>query len=439
MWAKINQFPLFHLIRHKSIQNFIFLIIIQASNVLISLISMPLLVTSLGVDQFGLVNLALSIIILANILVGFGYNLSAPREVALLHRDKKALSFVFSRVISGKFSMALLAAILIIIGVFGFGLFQEYQLILVYSLLLLFSEATLPLWFFQGMEKMKLVSISNVFSKLLYLLGLVLFIHRPDQAKWVNFLLGSTGLAINILLLVYIHISLKIFFQYPKIGQIWKSLLDNFQFFLSNLASHISTNGGLIILSFFAAAETLGMFSLAERISMVLRLIPSLIIQAIFPNTSRLFQSDKPRFYRFLRRVYRWTLVLGIIGSMTVFALAPYIIHLLARSTFEESVQYMRILAFIPFFACLNIPNVMIILVKGQKNLMFRSSWLMALYMVPACWVLTHIYGGMGLCFGLLSTEIAVLLICTFINFMKNKLEISTFWKLKGNLIESEA
>jgi len=55
------------------------------------------------VDQFGLVNLALSVIILLNILVGFvGYNLSAPREVAVNQQNKEALSHLVSNVFSGK-------------------------------------------------------------------------------------------------------------------------------------------------------------------------------------------------------------------------------------------------------------------------------------------------------------------------------------------------
>ncbi len=435
MWAKLNQLPLFHLIRHKSIQNFLFLLTIQASNILISLISMPLLITSIGVDQFGLVNLALSVIILANILVGFGYNLSAPREVAIYHQDNKALSHIFSNVITGKFSMALLAACLILISIFWLDLFQEYQVILVFSLLLLFSEATLPLWFFQGIEKMKLVSIANVFSKLLYLLGIVIFIHQPEQAIYVNFLLGGSGLAINLLLLFYIHVELKILFYPPQFYQVWKSLKGNVHLFLSNLASHVSTNGGLIILSFFATAETLGMFSLAERISMVLRLFPTLIIQAIYPNNSRLYQTNKSRFFSSLRKVYRMTLIGGLVLSLFIFGFAPYIIQLLARTQLEQSVLYMRTLAFIPFFACLNIPNVMLILVKDQKNLMFRSSWLMVLYMVPVSSILTHYFGGLGLCYGLLSTEIAVLMICTVINLIKNKSEIATFWGVAGKPI----
>ena len=212
MIEKITSHTFTGLFKNKSIQNFIFLITIQASNIVITLISMPLLIQSIGVDGFGLVNLSLSVIILANILVGFGYNLSGPREVALHQNDKETLSHIVSNVVFSKVLMALLATIGLIVAVFGLNMFKEYQWILLFSVLLLFSEATLPLWFFQGMEKMKLISIANVFSKLLYLMGIVLFIHAPDSAKWVNFIMGASGLGVNILLLLYIHYMLEIRF-----------------------------------------------------------------------------------------------------------------------------------------------------------------------------------------------------------------------------------
>jgi O-antigen/teichoic acid export membrane protein len=421
MIERLNLYSFTNLIRNKSFQNFIFLATIQASNILISLISIPLLIQSIGVDQFGLVNLALSVIVLCNILVGFGYNLSAPREVAINHQDKESLSHLVSNIIGSKVLMAFLATLGIGIAIFGFGMFKEYQWILLFSVLLLFSEATLPLWFFQGMEKMKLISIANIVSKLLYLMGLVLFIYSPEQAKWVNFIMGGAGLGINLLLLLYIHFQLSIKFYKPKFVQLFTSLHENGLLFLSNLTSHISINGGLIVLSFFSTAEILGMFSLAERVSMVLRIFPSLVIQAIYPFASRLLQSDRLQFIRFIKKVYGISLLLGLLGSLTTFALAPYIIQVLSKSELEESVIFMKILAFLPFLACLNIANVTIFLVKDQKDLMFKSSWLMFIYMISASLILTSQFGALGLCYALLSTEIIVLLISSVLNWIYNK------------------
>ncbi len=422
MFEKLNLLiPTRNFIRNKSIQNFLFLAIIQSSNILISIISMPLLIQSIGVDQFGLVNLAVSVIILFNILVGFGYNLSAPREVALNQRDKSSLSHIVSNIFSSKILLASLSALLILVGIYGLNLFQEYRTILVFSILMLFSEATLPLWFFQGMEKMKLISIANIFSKLLYLLAIVLFIHSPEQSKWVNFLIGIFGLGINLSLLLYIHTFLDIRFYRPEFLAIWKSLRENVLLFFSNLASYISINGGLIILSFFSAAETLGMYSLAEKVAMVLRLFPALIIQAIFSHGSKLYHQDRVLFFQFLRKTYLKVLLGGLIISLGSFTAAPWIVQVLARSNLQESTQYLKLLSFLPFLACINVGNITLMLVADLRELLFKASWMMCLYMLITSTLLTSLLGPIGLCYGILSTELVAYFICLAILFHRKK------------------
>ncbi|WP_425636839.1 oligosaccharide flippase family protein [Algoriphagus yeomjeoni] len=411
MLEKLGLIPIGEIIKSKSIQNFLFLAIIQSSNILITIISMPLLIQGIGVDQFGLVNLALSIIILLNIMVGFGYNLSAPRAVAVNQTDKTALSHLVSNIFSAKFLLAVFATLLVLVGIFGLNLFKGYQIILLYSVLLLFSEATLPLWFFQGMEKMKLISIANILSKLVFLMGIVLFIHKPDQSKWVNFMMGFSGLLINLFILGYIHSSLQIRFYRPQFSAIWTSLKENILLFFSNLTGYISINGGLIIFSFFTGAETLGMFSLAERVVMVLRLFPAIIIQAIFPNASKLFKKDEQSFYRFLKIVYIRVLFGGAFIATSAYFSAPWIIRVLSRSELSESVLYLQLLSPLLFLSCLNIPNITILLVADLKQLLFKASWMMCLYMIIVASILTYFFGGVGLCFAILSTEIVAYII----------------------------
>ncbi|GAB3656128.1 oligosaccharide flippase family protein [Echinicola sediminis] len=374
---------------------------------------MPLLIRSIGVDQFGLVSLAISVILIANVFVGFGYNLSGPREVALNQKNREALSAIWSNVVSSKLVLATLATVFLLVAVLGFDLFPEYQVILIYSLLMLFSEATLPVWFFQGLEKMRLVSVANIFSKLLYLFGIVLFIHAPEDAKWVNFFFGGAALSVNLSVLAYIHHALKIPFYFLGIKKVLQSWKGNVYLFLSNLAGHISVSGGMVILSFFASANILGMYSLAERVAMVLRMIPSMTIGAIFPNASKLFEQDKNSFFRFLLKVYKLILFGAVIITVVIISIAPFIIKVLSKAEMSESVAFLRILAFVPLMATLNIANMIMILVTEQKKVLFNSSWIFCLYMLPVAIGLTSWLGGEGLAYALVSTELVIFITCS--------------------------
>ncbi len=429
MLDKLNSRNFFGLFKHKSLQNFIFLLIIQSSNVLIALISIPLLIQAVGVDQFGLISLALAVVFLANVAVTYGYNLSGPREIAINQGNKEALSAVASKVFFSKALLAIMAGTILTALIFGFNFFTEYKEILFFSLLLLFSEATAPAWFFQGLEQMKLASIANVLGKALYLMALVMFVTRPEDAKWANFYLGGTALGMNVLLLFFIHYELKIKIILPKLREVLGSLKENFVLFLSGLASHISVHGGIIILSFFASAGLLGMYSLAERIIMVLRMVPTLITQAVYPNASKLYQTDLPAFFQFMRKFFWTSLGVSLIITVSVLLFAPQIIWLLSKDHFQSSVEFLRILAFVPFFATFNVVNMILILVSDQKSTLFHSTWILGAYMIVAAVVLSYFFGGKGLAYSLLSTELITFGVCSVLIHKKNPEVFNGFYR----------
>jgi PST family polysaccharide transporter len=163
------------------------------------------------------------------------------------------------------------------------------------------------------------------------------------------------------------------------------------------------------------------MYSLAERVIMVLRLFPAMVVQAIYPNASKIYLKDEQAFFRFLKIVYVRVVLVGLVITTVTYLTAPWIIQILARKSLAESAEYLRVLSFVPLLACLNVGNVTMILVADLKKLLFKASWMMCLYMVTTASLLTAQFGGIGLCFAILSTEIIVFLICLILLFRNNR------------------
>ena len=76
----------------KVYQNYLYLLLIQGTNLVLPLITFPYLVRVLGSEKYGLVMIAYSLMKFFIITVDFGFNISATREVALLKNDKRKLS-----------------------------------------------------------------------------------------------------------------------------------------------------------------------------------------------------------------------------------------------------------------------------------------------------------------------------------------------------------
>jgi PST family polysaccharide transporter len=90
--------------------------------------------------------------------------------------------------------------------------------------------------------------------------------------------------------------------------------------------------------------------------------------------------------------------------------------------------MYLKILAAVPFLACLNVGNVTLLLVADLKELLFKASWMMCVYMIIVSAILTYYFGGIGLCFGIISTEIIVFLICLVLLYRHEKNLVHGFY-----------
>ena len=416
--------------KNKSVQNFLFLSIIQASNILISLITIPIIVSAVDIEQFGLISLSLSIIALLNVGVNYGFHLSGPREVALIADDPHKLSALYSRNLFSRITLAAFFTLSLFIIISTTNAFDRYAVILAFSTIMLFSEALFPSWFAQGMQRMSIITIGNLISKLLFLFFLIKFVSHPSDSKWVNFFSGTTALLINVILVFIILIKWKIRLQINALSKLWESIRSNFILFLSAFISHISISSGVIILSFFASNKEIGLYSLAERIMFVLRMFPVLIIQSIYPNASKLYKEDINKFYQFLRRVYSRTIAITLLISFAAFTTAPLIIYLLSGEFRDGSVNILRILAFIPFLSSLNVANMIIILVSSSNKLLFKGTWIVAVFLLISGSILSFMYGGPGLAYALLLTELFIFIIQSGLNYRQLPHDTKTFYRI---------
>jgi len=66
----------------------------QGLNIVVTLLITPILFQRLGENQYGLVNLSFSIVILLAIIVSYGYNLNGPKKIATLKNNFDKLNFL---------------------------------------------------------------------------------------------------------------------------------------------------------------------------------------------------------------------------------------------------------------------------------------------------------------------------------------------------------
>ena len=145
--------------------NFLSLSTIQAINSLIPIITLPYLLRVLGVEYFGLITFAQALIMYFNIITDFGFNFSATRDIARNIENKKKVSLIFSTVMIIKLFLLVFSFVVLSIIIFSFKQFRSDWLIYYLTFGMVFGQTIFPIWFFQGIEKMKHIALLNLLYK----------------------------------------------------------------------------------------------------------------------------------------------------------------------------------------------------------------------------------------------------------------------------------
>ena len=385
-------------------KNFINLSLNQGVNIVATLIYTPLLFQNLGDENFGLIHLAFSAIIILTIFVSYGYNLNGPIKIAQ-SKNVNEENLVIIDVLNLRLSLSLIIFVLSIPFIFFYP-DQIFQKILLFSLIILFTEALNPLFYLQGKNKIFPQSILNFFSKTLYIILIILFVNNYKDAYLANFFYGFSITLLYLFFWIKHFIINRITYLDFSIKKIVNNLKQNFQFFLSSTSTHFTLNTALIILSFFVTNKELGRFSLAYKVAFILRMIPVFFIQSVLQQAATIRNKSKEDFDKFLSIHFKLGLMITLIIAIITYIFSDFIIEVFADEKIEYSSKILSLLSLIPFFAMLNFKNVVYMLVYNLKSKLNSATFYTLLFMLISSLVLSNLYGGFGLAYALLLTEI---------------------------------
>jgi len=205
-------------------ENFLSLMSVRLINIIQPLIVLPYLTRILGPDKFGLIAFAQSFLEYFNVLIEYGFNLTATRSVSIYSDSKQKLNEVFSNVFCAKGLLLVISGTIMIGVVSLFTRFNTDQSLYYYSATLVIGQALFPIWFFQGIEKMKYISILNVTAKLIFTVCIFIFVRSGDDFLLVPLFNGLSYISVGIISLCILFRKYNISFYIPSFKAIWDTL-----------------------------------------------------------------------------------------------------------------------------------------------------------------------------------------------------------------------
>ncbi|MGF1740558.1 oligosaccharide flippase family protein [Vibrio profundum] len=281
----------------RILSNSLSLLFIQIANYIAPFLVLPYLSRTLGVEGFGTVALLMSIATIASIVTDYGFNLSAAHDIAKSSDNKEYINRYIGTVFTIKIILVLaILFFLFLYSTFGTDLLASNYLLPVVFFTIL-SRTFQPTWFFQGIEKMRSVTVYMVIAKLMYLILVFIFVHNKGDEWIVMLCFGVSNLVASIISIFCIYkegYKVKVS-SWPMMKSVFK---NSSGFFLSRVSVSIYTALSTFIVGSVAGLHQAALYSSCEKLYQGGQSLTSPISQALFPYMAR--TGDKKLFYKFV-------------------------------------------------------------------------------------------------------------------------------------------
>jgi len=277
-------------------ENFVSLLVLQFINYLLPLFLIPYLIRILGIEGFGIYSFVLAIIMYGVQMSDYGFELSATYHISLNRDNQEKINEIFSSVLSIKFLIAFIYLIFLTFLSFFIEKLFLYQELIFIAFGTLLGHLLFPLWFFQGIEKMRYIMYLNGFSKLLFVLSIFIFV-KEESDLYLLLLLNSISTIFIGIIALYMAISnfnIKLSFQ-P-----WETLIyylkEGWYIFTSKFAVEFYTTANIIILGFFATPLVIGYYAVSIKIIHALGSLLDPLTRTVYPYLVNVYQSSNENF-----------------------------------------------------------------------------------------------------------------------------------------------
>ncbi len=349
------------------IENFSYLAVIQIVNLLITIATYPYLITVLGKEVFGLVVFAQAIVSYLVVLVSFGFNISATKEISINRNNKKKTSQIFSSILILKGILFLFSLGILTIGINLIPKAHDYKLLFFFSMFACFYEFIYPSWYFLGVEKMKYIAIITLISKFIFLILLFIFVKSKTDYLRVP-LLNGFGSVVAGLLSIYIIIRKeKVAFAFQPIKLLWSYFYKSLAFFISNVSIQIYANANKVIIGAFLGMTEVAYYDLAEKVVLILKLPQAILTQTIFPKISKELNLN------FIKKIFLFSTWGNILLFLMSLILAPLIVYFLGNKIMNESTNLLRLFALtVPINGISSFLSMQILITFGYKRIYIK-------------------------------------------------------------------
>jgi polysaccharide transporter, PST family len=252
------------------------------------------------------------------------------------------------------------------------------------------------LWFFQGLERMRLASALEIGGKVMATLSIFVLVHKPDDG-WKVMAAQCVGCVVAhgvTVVLAYREVG----FRWPTPSSMWDALRLGGSMFLFRAVQGLSGSVNRLVLGSVASLALLGEYAGAEKITRVFQQGMWPVNQALYPKMTQLAQNNPRGALKTVRLSLLFLGGLGAFLGLGVFFGAPLLVHLILGPAFQEAVPVLRVFSlWIPLIALTTVIIFQLLLPNHLDNQFNFVNVTAGLLGIGAALLLAPRFGAIGI------------------------------------------
>jgi len=319
--------------RHKKvIENYFFMTALQVINSLFYIIIYPYLIKNLGAHSYGQYIYGLTVITYFIYLINFGFDLPATKAVAQSADNKDIESLIFSSVLLAKIYLLIISAVILLILLLTIPFLRSQYTLYLILFLQVINFVLFPTWYFQGKQRMKVVTIIQVLFKLISLPFIFIYVRSNEDIIALAIITSLSMLFGGLAAFIIVTCIDKVRIRNVSFNEIKARYREGTPFFLSTLVSTVKEQGVLILVGAFLGMRDVAIYDLANKIVTIPRTIVMSINGALFPKVVTEHNT------RTIRKIIIYEFVIGIAVIGLIITFGHWVILLLGGA--EMSAAY---------------------------------------------------------------------------------------------------
>ena len=382
----------------------------QLFNLVTPLLVVPYIVSVCGEENFGKTAVGMAIAFFLIVFIDFGSDIIGVREVAVNRDNPEVLNKIFTTTYVVKGIILLLVLTVASIIFHSFPYFKSEKIMFILGLSVLIGQFLNPTWFLQGIENVKWITLLNIVSKCIYLVGIFFTIKKESDYIYVNLWWGLGMIVSNFLVFIWIIKKHQFSFLLVNKDEVFKHIRNDFSMFSSQIFVSLQLYAPVVLISYFGNNLMAGQYRIVEQIIVIFKTYIFLFFNYVFPRVCYLIETD------FKRGLKNWIIYNGVnFVFVTMGMLFFHIYSYEIVSYFNPTNRYvlsnlLEVAVFVPLILAISIPLKQLVLAYNYKRFYVYLTSVMVLFNLLAIVILLPKFQVYGVFYSLIATDLIVII-----------------------------